>query len=292
MMLYFGFGSNMSMASLKTKGVRPRASCKATLPGWRLRFNVQHFFHHEGGVGNIEYTGNPADQVMGVLHACTDDALPLLDAAEAYGHGYDRIKVDVLCAASDVKAFNAAINNTSGATEPLAQTTHTSPKTITAITYIGMPEFINDQCQPSRRYLNILLDGSRQAQLDSHYIEVLAQHPVHICEEYPIFKPPSGEYPTFNAVSLAQYPLYTALADAVFDMSQARPLHTFLKGYFGGKDMTLFHLQRLNTQDTHTTMDDVRNGRLNRAQQQHLNAYLNEYAREYRFVGHYHDVND
>lgn len=265
MFYYFGFGSNMSMASLRAKGVEPHSSWRAELTGWRLRFNVQHFFRHEGGVGNIEQTGNPADRVLGVLHECPDEALARLDDAEAYGHGYDRIEVAV-------KPDN--------------------PETgcegeIQALTYVGMPAFIDNRCRPSRRYLNIILEGARSAGLDKDYIQVLAGQPTHDPAEYPDFVPPTGEYPTFDRESLARRPLCTALYGAVFDMSEARPLHEFLKGFFGGKDMTLFHLKRLDSSSADETMDDIRHGRLNQAQKQYLNAYLNEYAREYRYIGRY-----
>lgn len=263
---YFGFGSNMSMLSLRAKGVDPLASRKAVLHGWRLRFNVQHFFRHEGGVGNIEYTGNSNDRVLGVLHACPDEALALLDAAEAYGHGYDRIDIDV-------ETFTDSHDSVS--------------ERVTALAYIGMPSFINEDCLPSRRYLNILLDGAQQAGIDPGYIETLARQPVHQPEPYPAFKAPSGDYPCYDRESLAQEPLYTALYGAVFDMSVARPMHEYLKGFFGGKDMTLFHLQRLDSSNVTETMDDIRKGHLNQAQLDYLNAYLNEYAREYRYVGRY-----
>jgi sulfite reductase (NADPH) flavoprotein alpha-component len=116
MFRYFGFGSNMNITSLRAKGVEPLVSQRATLLGWRLRFNVQHFFRHEGGVGNIEPSDIPGDCVLGVLHECPDEALSHLDATEACGHGYDRV---------------------------------------TAFTYVGMPAFIDEACLPSRRYLNI-----------------------------------------------------------------------------------------------------------------------------------------
>src|SRR5215469_16883066 len=92
---YFGYGSNMDLTSLRAKGVEPRLSRRAALHGWRLRFNVQHFFRHEGGVGNIEPTGDPSDVVRGVLHLCEDAHMAPLDATEAYGHGYDRVEVNV-----------------------------------------------------------------------------------------------------------------------------------------------------------------------------------------------------
>lgn len=262
---YFGFGSNMSMLSLRAKGVEPQTSTRAVLRGWRLRFNVQHFFRHEGGVGNIESTGNPGDYVLGVLHECPDDALPLLDDAEAYGHGYDRIEVDV---------------------EPDDSPT-TNGRRVRAHTYVGMPQFIDNDCLPSRRYLNIVLEGGRQAGLDDKYLEALARQPIHQYEDYPVFTAPPGNHPTFDRDSLAKRPLFTSLYGAVFDMSNARPLHHFLKGFFGGRDMTLFHLRRLDSSNVDETMEDIRNGRLNQAQKRYLNAYLNEYAREYRYVGRY-----
>ncbi|GAB3098902.1 gamma-glutamylcyclotransferase [Aestuariicella hydrocarbonica] len=261
MFRYFGFGSNMNMTSLRAKGLEPLAARRAVLHGWRLHFNVQHFFRHEGGVGNIERSDNPDDRVLGVLYDCPDEALEPLDAAEAYGHGYDRITVEL---------------ETEADAEP-----------VNALTYVGMPEFIDDNCLPSRRYLNIVVDGARRAGLDTSYVQDLMAQPVHQPQDYPPFSPPAGDYPLFNEGSLAQQPLYTALWGAVFDMSAARPLHEFLKGFFGGQDMTLFHLKRLDSSTSNESMDDIRQGRLNEPQRHYLNAYLNEYAREYRYVGRF-----
>ncbi|MFW1678169.1 gamma-glutamylcyclotransferase family protein [Pontibacter sp. JAM-7] len=259
MFRYFGFGSNMNMTSLRAKGVEPLSARRAVLHGWRLRFNVQHFFRHEGGVGNIERSDLPGDRVMGVVYDCPDAALAPLDAAEACGHGYDRISVEV---------------EVDGALLP-------------ALTYIGMPAFIDNRCQPCRRYLNLLVDGARQAGIDADYVSELLAQSVHEPDQYPSFVPPEGDYPTFNVRTLAQYPLYTALSGAVFDMSKARPLHEFLKGFFGGRDMTLFHIKRLDSSDGNESMDDIRQGRFNPAQRHYLNSYLNEYAREYRYVGRF-----
>lgn len=259
MFRYFGFGSNLNMTSLRAKGVEPLASRPAVLPGWRLRFNVQHFFRHEGGVGNIEPSRAPGDRVLGVLYDCPDEALPALDAMEAYGHGYDRIGVEV----------------------------EAEGESVPALTYVGMPEFIDDSCRPSRRYLNILVDGARRAGLDPGYVNSLMAQPVHPAGAYPPFTPPSGDHPVFDSRTLAAQPLYTALYGAVFDMSGARPLHEYLKGFFGGRDMTLFHLKRLCSSRGDESLDDIRQGRLNAAQRRYLNDYLNEYAREYRYVGRF-----
>jgi hypothetical protein len=256
---YFGYGSNMSLTSLRAKGVEPKSSERTVLFGWRLRFNVHHFFRHEGGVANIEPTGDPSDVVRGLLHHCDDAHLALLDAAEAYGHGYDRVEVPVLTGHGEQHA----------------------------LTYVGMPSFLDQACRPTRRYMNILLKGATAAGLDPGYIDGLRHHPVHESGPVSSFVPPPGAYETFNAASLAQHPLYTALAGAVFDMSAARWQHSFLHGLFGGKDMTLFHLKRLDDADGSETIDDLKNDRLTPKQRRYLDEYLNEYSREYVYVGRY-----
>jgi sulfite reductase (NADPH) flavoprotein alpha-component len=256
---YFGYGSNMSLASLRAKGVVPRASQRAELRGWRLRFNVRHFFAHEGGVGNIENTGEAAHVVQGVLHCCEDEHLALLDVAEAHGHGYHRVQV------------------------PL----HTAQGEQSAVAYVGAASFIDEQCRPTRRYLGILLQGAAAAGLDAGYIEALRRQPLHVQHAVPPFVPPPGEHRVFTAATLTAEPPLTALDGHVFDMSGARWQHAFLKGLFGGKDMTLFHLQRMHGSDGLETLADVRQGRLTPAQRLCLDEYLHAYAAEYVYAGRY-----
>jgi AIG2 family protein len=256
---YFGYGSNIDLRSLRAKGVEPRTSEPAVLRGWRLRFNVRHFFRHEGGVGNIEPSDDPWAVVWGVLHLCDDEHLAPLDAAEAYGHGYDRIEISV----------------------------HTDRGERRAIAYVGTPGFLDEGCRPTQRYLNIMLQGAAAAGLDSGYIDALRRHPVHPRRPVPPFVAPSGVKRVFTAVTLAEHPLFTALAGAVFDMSGARWQHRFLHGFFGGKDMTLFHLKRLDGSDGSETLDDIKHDRLTPLQRQYLNEYLHEYNAEYVYVGRY-----
>lgn len=256
---YFGYGSNMDLRSLRAKGVEPRASERATLRGHRLRFNVHHFFRHEGGVGNIEPTHDPAARVLGVVHLCDDAHLALLDAAEAYGHGYDRVEVSLSTDAGERRA----------------------------IAYVGIPSFLDDRCLPTQRYLNILVAGATAAGIDAEYVDALRRHAVHQKAPVEPFAPPLADLPTFDAASLAANPRLTALAGFVFDMSNARWQHDFLRGFFGGRDMTLFHLRRLDGSDGTETMSDVLEGRLTPAQRRYLDEYLHEYCREYTLVGRY-----
>jgi sulfite reductase (NADPH) flavoprotein alpha-component len=256
---YFGYGSNMDLTALKAKGVEPLRSCRAQLPDWQLRFNVRHFFQHEGGVANIEPSPKTGKAVHGVLHLCEDEQLALLDRAEACGHGYDRVEVEVRTASG-----------------PRA-----------ACAYIGLPAFLDENCRPTRRYLNILLRGGRQAQLDAAYLNWLEAQPIHCNSPTRPFRPPTGDFPSFDAESLRRYPLHTALAGSVFDMSGARPQHEFLKDLFGGRDMTLYHLQRLDSSQGNETLDDVRLERYSKTQRQYLDDYLQAYAQEYVYAGHF-----
>jgi len=256
---YFGYASNMDVISLRAKGVEPRASKRAVLPGWRLRFNVRHFFENEGGVANIVPSNDRTDAVWGVLHLCEDEHLALLDAAEASGYGYDRMNIRVFTQRGKQEA----------------------------ITYVGLPSFIQEGCRPSRRYLNILIRGATQAGIDSEYVDALRRHPVHEPPTAPIFVPPPGDYPIFTAATLIRHPTLTALAGAVFDMAGARWQHHCLRDLFGGKDMTLFHLKRLDTSDGSETHDDIKFDRLTPIQRRYLNEYLHEYSTEYVYAGRY-----
>jgi sulfite reductase (NADPH) flavoprotein alpha-component len=254
---YFGYGSNLDAVSLRAKGVHPTTSARAALTGWRLRFNVAHFFRHEGGVANIERTEDERDKVLGVAYLCDDAALAALDLAEAYPHGYDRVTVDV----------------------------DTPAGVVDAIAYVGTAAFIDETCRPSQRYLNIVVRGARAADLDDAYVEQLQAHPTHTKQPYAPFVAPPGRFRRFTLDTLSSEPSSTGLAGSVFDMSGARPRHDFLRTAFGGKDMTLFHLRRMDSSDGSESIDDIASGRLSPAQREYLNEYLNEYAREYRYVG-------
>ena len=254
---YFGYGSNMDTTSLRAKGVEPQRSVPAVLLGWCLRFNVQHFFLHEGGVGNIVASSDPATRVLGVVHLCDDAALAPLDLAEAYPHGYDRIEMPV----------------------------QTSIGEITAVVYVGTPGFINEACLPSQRYMNILVQGAKRAGLDAAYIEALRMHPVLSKPTAPPFVPPSTAQQDLSLQNLAEEPQYTGLAGWVFDMSQARWQHRLLLPHFGGKDMTLFHLKRMDSSDSSESDDDVRLARYSPAQRRTLDEFLQSYLAEYRCVG-------
>lgn len=254
---YFGYGSNLNLASMAAKGVKPLSSSRAVLHGWRLRFNVAHFFTHEGGVGNIERSQNEKDAVWGVLHFCSKDDLSLLDAAEANGYGYDRMTVTV----------------------------ETDDRIVEAITYTGTASFLDDRCLPTRRYLQILIDGAIESELPEEYISGLRKTPILQPIPKGRFTPPPGVYPRFTAEMLSREPNYTALAGHVFDMSSARAQHDFLRRYFAGKDMTIFHLRRMHRSAGNEEVTNWSEASLSPEQDQYINEYLHAYNKEYRYCG-------
>ena len=261
MFLYFGYGSNLHVPALRAKGVAPIASVRGRLAGWRLTFDVRHWFPHEGGMGNIRYTGDPGDEVQGVVHTCADADLASLDRMEAYGVGYDRIEVGV--------------------------STDTGP--VRAQAYEGLPTFLDSSCLPTRRYLAILVKGAMAAGLEESYIGRLRRHPTAPEVESPPFVPPAGEFPVFTRASLALLPESTALLGAVFDMSHARPDLASAKPVLRGRDTTLFHLHRHDTSDGTETLDDLRHGRVPDGARRYLDTWLHAYATEFRYAGRYID---
>jgi len=258
--LYFGYGSNLNLISLAAKGVVPISSEKGVLKEWSLRFNVAHWFAHEGGMGNIILTNDPKDYVEGIVHTCKIEELPSLDAMEAYGIGYDRIEVEVETQHGKVLAF----------------------------AYVGLPAFIDDTRLPTKRYLNILLKGAIMAELSPGYIHKLENTELLKMDEYGIFKAPEGDYPTYTVASLKERTDLTSLAGAVFDMSNCRKELSSFKQYFGGKDLTIYHIRRHDTSNGVETISDFLNGRISIGQKEYINAYLNEYAKEFHYSGTIH----
>lgn len=249
----------MNLISLKAKGVDPIQSQKAILRGWKLTFNVQHWFRHEGGMGNIIRSNNENDIVEGVVHLCHDDQLASMDAMESFGVAYDRIEVQLETASGTVMAF----------------------------AYIGMPGYLDNSCLPTRRYLNILLKGATAAGLSEYYIKNLSSHSLLPEIVYPVFDAPAGSFPIYTSVTLAPHKHLTALLGEVFDMSNSRAKLKVIEGLFGGKDMTLFHLKRHDTSTGTETLEDVKSGRISEPAQLYLNAYLNEYSKEFSYAGRY-----
>lgn len=255
MFYYFGYGSNLSVIALRAKGVFPLRSEPAVLEGWRLTFNVPDFFPIEGGTGNIETA--PDDNVHGVLHACRDRDLASLDRLEALGVTYQRVVLGVTTYAGRRRS---------------------------AYVYVGIPANLDGSLRPSERYRNILARGAVDMKLASTYVDRLLAIECLPRSSPPPFDP-GPQQRVFTLDSLWRERSLTALAGYVFDLSGARVEHAYLQDFLAGKDVTLFFLKRLDTSDGDESFEDVRAGRLTEIQRAYLNAYLHEFAREYKLVG-------
>ncbi|RYG75705.1 gamma-glutamylcyclotransferase, partial [bacterium] len=261
MFYYFGYGSNLSVPSLRAKGVDPLSSEPAILDGWRLSFDLPDFFAIEGGTGNIQRS--EPDAVHGVLHGCRNADLARLDSLEAVGISYERIEGTV--------------------------TTY-SGKRARAFVYVGLPSILDGQCLPSERYKNILVRGASDMRLDARYIDRLrALATCPLPEARPFALGEGAEAPVvrvrMSLSELASRRELTGFAGFVFDMSRARPRHAYLKQLLGGKDVTLLFLKRMDSSDGSEDFEDVRVGRYTEAQRRYLDAYLHEFAREYQLLG-------
>lgn len=256
MFYYFGYGSNLSVVSLRAKGVDPLTSERAVLPGWRLAFDIPDFFAIEGGTGNIEPSDE--DTVHGVLHGCRSRHLAVLDQLEAVGSRYRRVETTVLTYAG---------------------------RAVRAYVYRGIDDILDPSLLPSERYRNILVKGASDMSLDARYVDRLRS--IKTCERVDRgpFRPPAEAGRVFGMDALRESVSCTALGGFVFDMADARPDHTYLRALLGGKDATLLFLKRMDSSTGAETAEDVMRGRFSAAQRAFLDAYLHEFAREYRCVG-------
>lgn len=93
-MLYFAYGSNMSLQRLRQRAPSARRVATAALGGHSLRF------HKIGQDGSAKcdafYTGAATEQVLGVVFHIDPSDKAALDRAEGLGHGYQQKTVQVL----------------------------------------------------------------------------------------------------------------------------------------------------------------------------------------------------
>ncbi len=95
-MLYFAYGSNMSVARMRQRIPSAQALACAVLRGHRLAF------HKVGRDGSAKCdalpSARPGDLIHGVLYRLAAHDKPVLDAHEGLGHGYAERRVMVLAA--------------------------------------------------------------------------------------------------------------------------------------------------------------------------------------------------
>lgn len=143
---YFAFGSNMLSSIFSgTRTLRPASVETATLRGYRLAFTEPGIPYFEPAFANIEKA--PGAVCEGVLYCITADDLAHLDFTEGRG-AYDIIDVAVVGSVSDAVTAKAFASK---------------------ITMTGL--------LPTKRYLQLLIDGAREKGLSSEWIRMLESQP-------------------------------------------------------------------------------------------------------------------
>lgn len=148
-MLYFAYGSNMSLPRFQQRLPNACLHGVGSLREFQLRF---HKAGRDGSAkADLLYTGHYHDRVFGVLYQLTEDEKRLLDRIEDCGVGYEIKPVEV--------------------TMPCGNQ-------FSAFTYIAL--HIDRSRKPFHWYHHHVLHGAREAGLPTDYIQHIREHCVEI----------------------------------------------------------------------------------------------------------------
>ncbi|WDF99860.1 gamma-glutamylcyclotransferase [Pectobacterium carotovorum subsp. carotovorum] len=142
-MLYFAYGSNMSIFRLKARVPSADPLGCYSLKEHDLRFHKLSRKDHSGK-GDAYFTANASDVIYGVLFKINPAEKSRLDAFEGLGKGYEEKTVDVIDQNGSV---------------------------IKAITYVASNSGIDTTLKPYSWYMNHVLIGAKEASLPVEYIE-------------------------------------------------------------------------------------------------------------------------
>lgn len=141
--LYFAYGANMSIKYLtNVRNIRPLARSAGRLPDYQLTFGIKGVNALEPGFANIQ--ANSAAVVEGVVYALGDAEFSQIVGSEPDEYRVRTVSV-MLRTGQSVEAR-----------------------------VLMAPE--EGAFQPSKRYLQIMVDGAREAGLSPEYVARLANH--------------------------------------------------------------------------------------------------------------------
>ena len=144
-MLYFSYGSFLDSRTLKRHAPNAEFVSRAVLPGFEVQFNYQSKTHG-GGVTGVEPA--PGKQAIGVLYEVSPEEIERLDIVEGVPQGiYYRQTITVI--------------NEDGE-EHRAETYRTTH-----------PE---GPYTPTRRYMDLMIKGAKEHNLNPAYIKELEDH--------------------------------------------------------------------------------------------------------------------
>ncbi len=141
-MLYFAYGSNMSVKRMKKRVRAAKLQGTASLAEHQLRF---HKVSRDGSAKcDVIYTREAEDVVYGLLYEMSEEDQEILDRAEGLGKGYERTQVTVVDSLG---------------------------KEIQAFTYYATE--INESLSPYHWYKNHVVRGAEEAGLPQKYLMML-----------------------------------------------------------------------------------------------------------------------
>ena len=139
---YFAYGRNMGARAMELACPGHRFLGAAELPDHRLAFTRRSL---RTGMGVADVVPAPGTSVWGALYTLDGAHLAAIDEKEGNGWAYERRAVRVIAAGEQLEAFAYAV------IAPDAE-----------------------HVQPSREYLQALLDGARERGLPEDYVAALA----------------------------------------------------------------------------------------------------------------------
>src|SRR6266436_5956917 len=147
-MLYFAYGSNMCAGRLR--GRVPSATFEriAKLVGHSFQFHKRST--DGSGKGDAFESGNPLDNVWGVIFDIDDRQKPTLDEAEGRGAGYEE--------------KTASVFDKGGQEHRVTL-------------YFAVGNSIDNRLRPYSWYKRFVVDGARQHTLPNEYLDVIAAMP-------------------------------------------------------------------------------------------------------------------
>jgi gamma-glutamylcyclotransferase len=154
---YFAFGANMNSKIFRVRrGMHPTSVEPAQLHGYKLVFDHPGLPVVEPAFANVEEDANST--IHGVLYHMTRNEMALLNKMEG-GGAYKNLELEVIGAKSG------------------PQTAHVFWSPNTGITHLN----------PSRRYMQVLIEGAREQGLPDTWIAHLVLTPTS--RHYPVLSP-------------------------------------------------------------------------------------------------------
>ena len=146
----FGYGANLNATHLaKKKKLTVLDSCAAKVPGWYLAFPKGGFPYVDPSFASAYR--KEGEEIHGLAYAVNKGHFDKCNALEGGGRVYDQVIVTLHL--YDGRKVEGQI--------------YTRKE-------------LKEEGTPSRRYLNLIIEGAKEANLDAAYVKKVSEHPVYV----------------------------------------------------------------------------------------------------------------